>query len=338
MIYGHELLGAAKYPDIAIKCLPKGRAGKVFLYEFGSAVPVIKGWAKRGVPVIAVQGLWDKDHNYSSPKMLKDAIAGCQVVNKIAGNYPHLEFHYSPFCEHAEKKQYMLKVMSELQPYANHLILVNNPCKLPSAQGDLLPGFYNEIHGAWNPNTSGLLYDWGCDGTSAVDCDIQMFKERHKAAKIQWLWIPQYNCKDTSEHTEDPLPKQRKVKPTKQQIISVDYLCEPKGSANLDSKWLYKSHADQQNDLEGREGKPLVICPVSADTVEAIASNNKKVCILPRAGNFSDGRPMYRAPIWGYEMQDKAVKLGGTKLVKLKIGGQSYGTVNPAFRQNFYRN
>lgn len=338
MLYGHEFLGAAKYPEIAIKHLPKGRAGKVFLSEFGDATPVIRGWAKRNVPVIAVQGLWANNHNYSGPKMLKAAIAGCKAVNKIAGNFPNLEFHYSPFCEHVEKKQYMLKVMQELQPYANHLIPVNNPCKLPNGQGDLLPGFCNEIHGSWDPNMSGLLYDWGCDGTSAADCDIETFKKRHAAAKIQWMWIPQYNCKDTSEHTDDPLPKQRKIKPEPKQIISVDYLCEPKGNAALDGKWLYKSHADQEDNLDGREAKPLIICLIDADEIRIITINGKYVCTFGRAGNYKDGRPLYRSPIWGYEIQDKAVKLGGSKLVKLMIASKSYGTVNPAFRQNFYRN
>lgn len=334
MIFGHELLGAAKFKKKAIKLLPDGRAGKVFMNEFGNALPVIVGWAKKGThPIIAAQGVWQGNHNYSGNGDLKLAIKECKRLNEVAKDYPHLTFHYSPFCEHRLPGGYMVKVFNELAEHASNLVLVNNPMQ----GGALVKGYYNEIHGSFNPNNIPAPYDWACDGLSAVDCDIEIFKARHKQAKVIWMWIPQYNCKKRT-HESTPI-NQRKVKPTKKQIISVDYLCFEKAKADLNKKWLYKTHADQHYDKPApREGKPVVICDQSANLIDMVAANGKVIHRIKRAGNFTDGRPLYRAGKWGYELQEKAAKVSGSKSVELKIGKKSYGFIDPAFRENAWRN
>ena len=165
---------------------------------------------------------------------------------------------------------------------------------------------------------------------------LHWFNE-HEDADVIWLWIAQYNRKkNTSDKTEI---KDREVVPVEKQVISLDYLARyPKGNCELPNKFIWKSHADQHyNTPSPREQKPVLICPVNAQAATLHASNAKKVYTLQRKGNYTDGRPLYRADEWGYLIAEEARVLTGSSVCTLKINGVDYGRVNPAFRQNEYR-
>lgn len=353
MFYGHEFLGAAhNYEKLAITRLPYGRCGKTFSKEFGPAQNIYRKWAEKGNehPYIASQGLWRGGaHDYSGKNILAEGLTELEKFAKIASDFPYQMFQYSIFCEHKLKRLYLEKVFTEQWKIVKNLpniILVNTPM----AGGDLVrPGdfgidpdrLYNEIHGNWNPQTKGFApYMWACDGLPAQDCDIQLFKDRHVTAKVLWFWMQMYNCKKRVDE-QTPIVD-RKVRPVKKQIISMEYVMEEKGETNLKNNSVFKTHSDQHgNTPKGREQKPCIITNVSADEIR-FKVGRKTVQTAPRMGNFSDGRPIYRSPEWGYETQERAKKLGKV-IVKLvaylkRKRVANLGTVNPAFRENAWRN
>jgi len=348
MIYGHEFLGAAKYPKFAIRNLPSGRCGKTFSKEFGPSQPVLKGWAEKGVhPIIATQGLWRGGaHDYSGGAILAEGLKELEKFILIAEAYPKQKFQFSIFCEHKLKLNQLVRVFQEqweLVKKVPNITLVNNPMN----GGDLLKpdqfGFpvLNEIHGTWQPKMQGMApYMWACDGLPAQDCDIQKYKDIHSEAQIIWLWMQQYNCK---KKVTDTTPiDQRGVKPIEKQVISLEYLIPNKGATKFNAKSLYKTHADQHYDEpKGREQKPVIITEADATKLEFRASNGEVIAEAPRAGKYTDGRPLYRPTMWGFEIQDRATKLTGNPLVNIvavrKDKRINLGVVNPAFRENAYR-
>jgi len=201
----------------------------------------------------------------------------------------------------------------------------------------LLDGFHDEPHGKYKPPGLKPPYDWACDGMSAYDANMDYWFNEHEDADVIWGWIAQYNKKkNTSDST--PIPD-RKVVPVEKQVISLDYLFQyPKGDCSLPNKFIWKSHSDQHyNTPAEREQKPVLICPVSGNSATLHASNGKKIYTLERKGNYTDGRPLYRADDWGYQISEKARKLTGNPVCTLKVEGKTYGKVNPAWRQNEYR-
>jgi len=350
MDYGHEFLGAAKYEKFAIQNLPAGRCGKTFSKEFGPSQTVLRRWAEKGVhPVIMTQGLWrGGNHDYSGDRIMNESLKELEKFINIAQDFPTQQFQYSPYCEHKLGLTTLKKVFTEhwkiVKNFPN-VQLINNPMPggsllKPEAFGILKGSLYNEIHGTWNPKMSEYgTYMWGCDGIPAQDCDIQMFKNRHSKAGIIWLWMQQYNCK---KKVDDTTPiAQRRVKPVLKQVISLEHLFPDKGNTGFHRNSLYKTHADQHgNTPTGREQKPVIMSSVKADKLEFTNSNGRVVHTAKYAGTYTDGRAMYRATLWGYEIQEKARESGSTLtgVTAIKRGSNTLlGIVNPAFRENAYR-
>ncbi len=349
--YGQEFLGAAKYASFAIKNLPSGRCGKTFSKEFGPSQSILAEWADQKThPIVATQGLWRGGvHDYSGAKILTEGLKELEKFAKIAENYKDQEFQFSIYCEHKLKTVQLETVFSEQWKIVSgipNITLVNTPM----SGGDLLKAgafgipanrLLNEIHGTWNPNTLPFAeYMWACDGLPAQDCDIQKYKNRHVAATIIWLWMQQYNCKKKVDETT-PI-SQRTVKPIEKQVTSLEYLFPIKGGTKLVSGTLAKTHADQHgNKPIGREQKPVIISKVDAEKIEYISSTGKLIHTAKRTGNYTDGRPLYRAEIWGFEIQKKATDQGATVLTELvAVKGRrrtKLGNVNPAFRENEWR-
>lgn len=352
-LFGQEFLGAAhNYEKFAIKNLPAGRCGKTFSKEFGPAQNIYKKWAEKKVhPVIASQGLWRGGaHDYSGQKTLTEGLKELEKFAKIASDYKDQTFQFSIFCEHKEKTSYLEKVFKaqwEIVKFLPNVILVNTPMSggdllLPGAFGIPQDRLANEVHGNWKPNVKGFAPTmWACDGLPAQDCNIQQFKNTWIKAFIIWLWMQQFNCKTKVDETT-PIA-QRKVKPIEKQVLSLEALIPNKGIVKLDKDSLYKSHADQHGSVAtGREQKPVIISKVNADVINFVAANGKVVKSAARQGNYTDGRPLYRSTEWGFETVMRAIKTAGSAIVKLiAVKGKrktDLGTVQPAFRENAWRN
>ena len=345
-IYGHEFLGGARYEKFAIRGLPSGRCGKTFSKEFGASQNILRKWAEKDAhPIIATQGLWRGGaHDYSGNSTLTEGLKELEKFAKIAADHPNQCFQFSIFCEHRLKTAQLSKAFTEqwkIVKNIHNIALVNTPM----SGGDLLKSeafgipvdrLLNEIHGTWNPNVKGFApYMWAGDGLPAQDCNIQLYKDRHANAVILWLWMQQYNCKLKPDDTT-PIA-QRKVKPVNKQVISLEYLIPFKGSTKFDRGSLFKSHADQHYPKPNpREQKPVIITSVNAEKLEFM-DNQTIVHTAKRAGNYTDGRALYRASIWGFEIQKRSTN----KIVKVvAVSGKKrtiLGTVNPAFRENAWR-
>jgi len=350
-LYGQEFLGAAKYAKFAIENLPAGRCGKTFAKEFGNSMPILRNWAgKKKHPIVATHGLWRGGaHDYSGASTLTEGLKELEKFTNIALDFPEQKFQFSIFCEHKLKTPELKKVFTaqwNMIKAVPNIILVN----APMSGGDLLrPGAFdinpsrllNEFHGNWNPRTAGFApYMWACDGMPAQDCDIQYFKDLHQKALVLWLWMQQYNCKKKVDEST-PIAE-RTVVPVKKQVISLEALIPNKASVKFEKNSTYKSHADQHgNTPKGREQKPVIITPTEAERLDFIGANKKVIITAPRQGNFLDGRPMYRASEWGYEIENKAMKVSNSKVVEVvAVKGRkktSLGTISPAFRQNAFR-
>lgn len=325
----YEILGGAKYQRAALANVPRDRGVKLFANTFGNAKPLARKFAERGHPIIAMQGTWAGDsHNYTGAHR-KTAIREAVAFDNIASLFPTQDFYYSPYCEHNHGAAHMNELLEEIESKCEHLILFNSPNK----NGVILPRWLNEVHGDYNPrDLRGVEYMWACDGMSIYDCDFARWMREHERAILKWAWIAQFNCK---HKTTEKLPiNQRKVRPVKKQFLSIGYMEAGKSpDTNLPAKFTWKSHSDQSNDRpRGREQKPVLICPVASEYADLINEKGRRVHRLFRNGNYHDGRPLYRASKWGYEIGQRY-----GRSLRLRINGKIYGTIDPGFRQNEYR-
>ena len=332
--FHYEVLGAVKYPKVALKNVPRDRGVKLFANEFGDAIPLAKKFALNGHPIISLQGTWDADHRYTKEHR-RLAIREARRFEIVAAQFPEQDFYYSPYCEHEHNAAHIIKLLNEIQKLCPNLILFNSPNK----GGVIIKEYLNEVHGDYNPaalHKPGIRYMWACDGMNLFDSDIEKWLRIHAKAELIWAWIPQFNCrKKTKEDGGSPPPKQRKVKPVEKQFKAIQYMEKGKGNASLPKGFLYKSNGDQGHDTaKGRDCKPVLLVPKKFSTREAylIDKNGKKVLTLKRDRDFHDGRPLFRSPVWGYEVGQKS----GDSL-QLMIGGTVHGRVDPGFRENEYR-
>lgn len=329
MIFGLDHLGLAKYADLAAREHPQGWALGCFANTFGDSLPAVERIIASGrCPFVRVQLVWSDTHTFAAREVAQ-AYKEAARWEKLARKYPAVKFELSPFCEHNLRNpdSYLDKI-KEIAPSCTP---VNTPWK-----GAYSKKYKNEVHGS-NARALSTPYNFSYDGSGCVDADVQAHKAKHKGADVFFFWTYQFNGR---RNANDPTPRpQRKFWPTSGLIDSVIYLHRDKGDQKLESKYLWKSHSDQhENPPEPRALKPVLIAPVKAPRAELVASNGQVVAVLPYYGPFSDGRHRYYLGEWGYQVAEKARRIqGGSGVVTLRIAGESYGTLNPAFRANEFR-
>jgi hypothetical protein len=81
----------------------------------------------------------------------------------------------------------------------------------------------------------------------------------------------------------------------------------------------------------------VFITPVDAKRIELVADNGQVVAVMPRTSNFTDGRPLYRLPEFGYLVAEKAIRIHGKPTLRLIADRKEIGVVNPAYREGVYR-
>lgn len=317
MRVGLDLLGMAKYPDIAIKCFPRGWSLGVFCEAFGDPFLAVEKLLQTGkCPHVRFQLLWSDSHSFGDKDIPRINKLGkrCEQVKQ---KFPGVDIEISTFCEHnllnADKYHDIT------QSVAPSCVIVNTPWK-----GKLSNKYKNEVHGTMKPPTAGE-YNYSFDGTASEDSDIELFKVRHKEADTFFLWSPEFNCRYESNDTT-PRP-QRKHKPSKELIESIVFLSTYKGDVFLPKKWLWKSHSENKGTGDKRANKPVLIAPIKTKEI-VLKRNGKIIHKLPYYGRYEDGRSRYYASIWGY-------KLNG--ICEIWANGKQVGTVNPGFREGQYR-
>ena len=320
-LFGLDYLAGAKYRKELLAAHKPGFAAGFFANTFGDVWPTIDALAKTGkCPLIRVHGVWSDTHTFGR-ESLNLAVREARKCRQYAARYPQIEFRYSPYCEHNLNEKEMLAVMHEVQQAAGPVRLVNTPWR-----GAILKNFINEVHGD-HPTPAGE-YFYSYDGTACVDSDVEMFKAKHSKADVFFFWTYQLNLKYNEKDTT-PRPL-RKVIPPVKLLKSLNALAGPKGECSLPKQHLFKSHAEQSDwDGDKRSSKPCFITPVKAEKL-TLVSKGKVLATLTHYGQFVDGRERYYASVYGYEIS--------TEPVEIRQGKKVLGVVNPAFRQNDYRN
>ena len=331
MRYGLDYLGGAKFGNLIVREHPEGWAAGFFANTFGNAWPVIEKLIQTGrCPEVRVHAIWEDNHTYRPDRHDKIIMQELSRANSLKAKYPHIEVQFSPFCEHNIKGAALVRLFQKLEERNRGCTLVNSIW-----QGDKYPKAITEIHGS-KPNNPGTPYNWSSDGESAVDIDIESLKSKHASAETFYFWIPQFNLKKkAADSTPRPL---RKAKPTGQGIDSVIYLATNKGDVSLDRKHIWKSHADQHDvPPEPRALKPVFITPAKCPRIELVASNGQVVARSGLGSPFSGGGYRYYFDQFGYQISEKAKRIQGHAILKIKAGSKILGTINAAFRGGSYR-
>jgi hypothetical protein len=333
MIWGLDYLGGSKYGDVIVREHPQGWAAGFFANTFGPAWGVIEKLLATGrCPRVRVHGVWDDAHLYRpkdhDPVILKEL----RRANALKAAFPHVHVQYSPFCEHTIKGQALASLLDRCGDASRDVEVVNSVYK-----GDFSKRFMNEVHGPSKPPKGFGAYQYSADGSSSVDTDVETSKALHREAQVYYFWVPQFNLR---KNANDPTPRpQRKAVPTGPLIDSVIYLSRGRGDVKVGNQHLWKSHADQHSVPvpEPRALKPVFITPVKAKRVELVADNGQVVAVTSGPQPFADGRLRYYLGEFGFVVSEKARRVQGHPVVKLRADGKVIGSVNPAYRAGSFR-
>ena len=333
MDWGLDLLGIAKFGDLAAREFPAGWWLGAFSSTFGDSRKAVERVVATGrVKGVRVHLAWSDQHSFPEntfPQIAKEAAKWRALVQK----YPQVKWRLSGACEHTLKPAQAQKLCDLVRKACPEAEYVNSPWQ---GKGAVLPGVINEVHGAKAQPVKGR-YQFSWDGSSCVDNDITAAKALHADAEVQFLWGPQDNGRLS---TGDKTPRdQRKAWPTSNLIDSWIALSRDRGDVKLPKNWLLKSHADQHSvPPEPRALKSVFIVPVKGKRIELVAENGQVVAVSSGPQAFVDGRWRYYIPDFGHIVADKARRIqNGNPVLKVRIDGKVYGTCNTAFRQGDFR-
>lgn len=336
MIFGLDHLGGARYPDLAAREQPQGWAFGIFwnVDGFGKAEPLVRRVAKEGrTLIIRIQALWRDDHN-RKPFDERDKIRAIKIarrVQSIAQEYKNIEFRFSPFCEHKNDARFIRDTFQKIKRVAPSLELVNSPNHDCST---VIEEAINEFHGAQKKPRACKRMQFSFDGTASEDSDVEEYKKNYAKAEIFFLWSPRFN--GNFDGVTKPR-KERKGWPDSNLIDSIIYTARARGECKLEKNHLFKSHSENKGKGDPRAEKPVYICPIRSSQVELVADNGQVVHALRLYGKYIDGRSRYYASDWGYSIAEKAVRIQGHPICKVRINGKIYGKVNPGFRFGSFR-
>ncbi len=344
MQFGLDTLGLPQYDDLIAREIPTGWWFTSFWEEFGPAKDSIeKVLATKRPAGFRGQGLWaGSSHNYTE-EHFERAMRIAREHEIIARKNPFARIEFSPFCEHN---------LMNPDPWLDRIARIAPTCGIINSvwKGKLSRKYKNEIHGTHSK--IGGSFNYSFDGTGCVDVDITKYLTRHASAEVFYFWTYQFNGKRNGATKDDhgnPLPvippTQRKFWPTSELVDSIIYLRKPKGTCNLIGKRTHKSHSDQQTPKPGqRDLKPVIIVPEKVSQLEYVASNGQVIAVARYGGTYDPKPPepvqryRYYMPNMGYQLALKAERIqNGNPVVRLRAGGKILGTVNPAHRQNEYR-
>lgn len=344
MNYLMDYLGGANFAGKIKRYHPRG-FGAGFILDTNNpdwpktdCWPIIDHLAQAGeCPIIRVHAMWDDDHQYL-PRYEDAIMRSLGELNKRAQQYHHVRFMFSPLCERDNDSPAFEKLWQSLLDSRHHSIaLVNSVTKARYRVNAI-----NEFHGAKAKPQSGR-FGYSFDGKNVWDQNIQKYKNDLARAEYIALWVCLFNGKwnDKAKHEKGadvtPRPK-RKAWPYPEVFPMVSALAGDPGAVELSNKHIWKPQADQHGpERQPREGKPVFITPVAGSECRLMSSNGKLIAVMPRDGNFTDGRPKYRCNLFGFKVAEKAMQLSGSPLVTLRIGTVQVGRIHPAFRAGSFR-
>lgn len=331
MNWGLDYLGGAMYQDVILREHPQGWAAGTFFDTFGDCMPMVNNLLKTGrCPVFRFNGPWTK-HAYN-PAQHKARIVEClKQANQTQKRFPGVNIQFAPVCESDVD---LTQLMKELDGISK-VTLVNSVFK-----GKILQGRLNEVHGGKAQRPKGK-YNWSGDGSNCFDLNIGMLKEKHKTCSTFYLWCAQFNLVRKEEPEEGevfPPPLQRKFVPVPKLVDALIYLHNNGGDFKLGGDQIWKPCSDQQTVIPGpRELKPVFITTTKANRIELVADNGQVVAVTGGPEPYSGGGWRYYLGEWGFIVAEKAIRIQGHPIVRLRACSQMLGRVNPAFRCGTFR-
>jgi hypothetical protein len=327
MLFGLDYLGGAKFSTTILKNHPNGWAAGFFAETFGDSYPVIEKLLKKGIcPHVRVQLLWDDNHKYGDHQIpaIKKLAA---KFNKLAVQFPWVKIELSPFCEHnISKPDPYLDIAQKAAP---NCTIVNTVWK-----GGLSKKYKNETHGKAKAIKGPANFSW--DGTNCFDSDAELFKIVHDKVEVFYFWFWQMNGKMNEKDTT-PRPN-RKSWPTRDLIRSAIALAGAKYDPNLSSAHIWKSHSEQTQQPAGkRELKPVLITKRKALRAELVLDNGDVLIKSDPPLPYEESRFRYYIKEWGFKLAKQAIAKQGHPIVRVRVGKEIIGKVNPAFRAGTYR-
>jgi len=327
MIFGLDLLGAARYKKTALQNQPRAWGFGIFaeVDGFGKAYDLIKQVDSFGLPFIRVQMMWKDDHRFSQGDV--------KIVEARARQLANLglktKLYVSPCCENelnAAQFQPFADVVAKHLPNAE---IVNSPNK---GKGHVSSKYINEYH---HEKPRGGRFAFSYDGANCVDSNVEADKAAYANAEYFMFWNSQCNGR---RNLEDKTPRARRTFwPTAKQIDSWIFLHRAKGTVKP-PKGIMKSHGDQHtNPPSGKDQKPVYIFPERLKEVVLKAQNGQVVDTARYFGPFQGGGFRYYFSQWGFELAQKATRISGTPVCKLFKDKKEVGTINPAFREGVWR-
>lgn len=311
-MYGLDLLGIAKFKDVAVKNFPAGWALGAFSQTFGDALPAVEAIIKTGkCPRVRLHLLWKDQHDFTS-KDIPLAVKEAKRVKKLVDKYPAIEWLISGCCEHkmngALAKQFKDKILQVLPT----VTYVNSYME----GGASLPDCINEIHGTKAREPKVRPYQFSFDGNSASDANIPAIEQTLDEANTFFFWNSKFNGKTKDE---DKTPREKRTAwPDSNYMKAIIYLASIKGNTSLPKNALWKPISEKNF--------PCLITPIKSNKVE-LRVGGKAVHTLKYFGTYVDGRHRYYASKWGYQLG----------VCEVWINNKKYGTVNCGFRENSYR-
>jgi len=346
MIHGVDTLASALYIKLIKKYVPKHIAVSVLLHTFDrkgifrkrTGWKAVRAFTKAGYKVIKVVSQWDNNHEFNAERK-QQAFKDALILADIAIKNKHIIYHYMCYLEHREKRRVMEPIFRDLRKVLpDNVILINNPLK----QGDYvnMPRVLNEIHHSDRPDGIPEDYSFSHDGEDMLNIDLQKSKNRHKAAKVYWAWIPQFNLKKTL--TEKILPGNRKPKVIYKQLIqTVLYLLRTqKGKTELGNIFVWKAQSEQHSNAPTalhRDNKPVLISRKKLKHVVVKTRDGKKLKTLKSSGRLDDGRYAYRLNAFGHVISKRAMRLSSSPIIDVVADGKKIGSIHAAFRENEYK-
>lgn len=337
---GLDWLGGANYGDLILREHPAGWAAGFMLntndprWPKSNCWPVIEALLATGrCPRVRLQAVWEDNHTYNPRKHDALIMKELRRAIELKRKFPAVDIQFSPFCEHTARGQMLRQLFNPLlEPAkAGGVRLVNSVWKGDFAFfGDII----NEVHGTHRPPRG--VYNYSFDGLSAVDANVEQIKRQYRAAETFYWWHPAMNGR---LNTNDRTPRnKRKAWPTSELVDSVIYLRTERGKARLPRTHIWKTHADRhETPPEPRAYKPVLIAPEKANRAELVADNGQVVAVSQNRLAFNDGRSRYYFSEYGYQLAEKAVRIQGHPIVRIRIGRKFVGRVNPAFRAGSFR-
>lgn len=345
MIFGLDLLGlGSKNWEIkdVINTFPRGWALGCFARTFGDALPKVRRLLETGkVAAVRVQIYWSYTHQPAPLKYLKEELPRWQ---KLARQFPDVDFYISPSCEYRSTNVKSVKRMMDL---TKQLCQNCRVVQTPEGGSVTVPDYMVEHHGSKAKAKKWELVS--SDGSSITDMNAEAWIDKNKKAQIVFLWGTRFNLREAGDFIP---PEERTAAPDAKYIKSIIRLARPKGEMptpvfqykELEKPLLWKTHAeDAPGDADKRGNRPLIILRKKTATVDIVTYDDKVIGQLRYFGPFPGG--LYRfysgmsgaIMMHGYEIGEKAKEVSGSEWVWIRQDGKYHGPICAPFRTPFYQ-